>query len=72
VVCFWVLDLSILRGQNFFNYIPFLMIVNALNVPIGGVQVLFRRKKQWSFALDLACLEHLSVIIAIELQLMNN
>jgi len=34
--------------QNFFNFIPFFMIFNALNAPIGGVQVLFRCQKQWS------------------------
>jgi len=48
------------------------MIFSVVNMPIGGVQVLFRHQKQWSPPLDLACFEHLNVIIAIQLQLMNN
>jgi hypothetical protein len=39
---------SILRGHNFFNSISFFTIFSALDAPIGGVQVLFRRKKKWS------------------------
>ncbi len=42
---------SILRGHNFFNSIPFFTIFNALDAPIEGVQVLFRRKKKWSLPL---------------------
>ncbi len=37
-----------LKGHNFLNFIPFLMIFNALNTPIGGVQFLFKHKKQWN------------------------
>ncbi len=33
---------STLRGHNFVNFIMFLTIFNALNMPIGGVQVFFR------------------------------
>jgi hypothetical protein len=29
-----------LGGHNFLNSIPFLMIFNVLNAPIGGVQIL--------------------------------
>jgi hypothetical protein len=32
-------------GHNFLNYILFLTIFNASNVPIEGVQVLFGHKK---------------------------
>jgi hypothetical protein len=52
------LDPSILKGHNLFNSIPFLTIFNAVDAPIGGVQVLFRCQKQWSPPLDPACLEH--------------
>jgi hypothetical protein len=34
---FEFLTLSILGGRNFLNYISFLMIFNALNVPLGRV-----------------------------------
>jgi hypothetical protein len=43
-----------------------LTIFSAPNAPIGGVQVLFRQKKNGTFPLDLACLEHLNVIVAIQ------
>jgi hypothetical protein len=45
---FRILDPSILKGHNFLNFIPFCTIFSALIVPIGRVQVLFRRKKQWN------------------------
>jgi len=64
---FGVLDPFILKSHNFFTSIPFFMIFGALDVPIGGVQVLFRRQKQWSPPLDLVCLERLSVIIVTQL-----
>jgi hypothetical protein len=38
---FWVLDPPTLRGHNFFNFISFLIIFNALDAPIGRIQVLF-------------------------------
>ncbi len=34
---FWVLDPFILKGYNFLDFIPFLMIFNAPNEPIGEV-----------------------------------
>jgi hypothetical protein len=37
-----------LKGHNFLNSIPFFTIFNALNMLIGGVQVLFKHKKQWN------------------------
>jgi hypothetical protein len=48
------------------------MIFSALNTPIGGVQVLFKHQNERAFPLDLACFECLNVIVAIQLQLMNN
>jgi hypothetical protein len=42
------------------------MIFSALDVPIGGVQVLFRHQKNGALPLDLPCFEHLSVIVAIQ------
>jgi hypothetical protein len=45
----------------------FLMTFNMSNVPIRGVQVFFDTKKNGAFPLDLACLEHLSVIVATQL-----
>jgi hypothetical protein len=67
-----VIDPFILRGHNFFNPIPFLTIFGAINAPIGGVQVLFRHQKKWSPFFNLAYLGCLNVIIATQLQLMNN
>jgi len=40
-------DPSILRGHNFINSIPFYTMFCALNMLIGGIQVLFRHQKQW-------------------------
>ncbi len=56
-------------GHNFFNFIPFLIIFSALEVPIGGVQVILRHQKNGDFPLDLAYPKHLSVIVFIQLQL---
>jgi len=42
---------SILGGRNFLNFIMFLMIFNALDVSIGGVQDLFGQQKQWNSTL---------------------
>jgi hypothetical protein len=39
---FWVFDPSILKGHNFINSIPSLIIFSALDMPIRGVQVLFK------------------------------
>jgi hypothetical protein len=67
VVCFFeCLASSTLRGHNFFNFIPFLMIFNAPYAPIRRVQILFRHQKNKAHPLDLACLECLSVIIATQ------
>jgi hypothetical protein len=49
-----------------------LTIFNALDVPVKKVQVLFRHQNNGAIPLDLACLERLNVIVAIQLQLMNN
>jgi hypothetical protein len=48
------------------------MILSALDAPIGGIKSFFRPKKNGPLPLDLAYLECLSVIVAIQLQLMNN
>ncbi len=53
-----------MRGHNFLNYIMFLTISNALDLPIGGVQVCSDTKKNGALPLDLDYLECLSVIIA--------
>ncbi len=71
MVCFFeFLTPSILKGYNFFNSIPFLTIFGALDALIGGFQVLFKQQKYLSpplaLPLDLACLEHLNVIIVIQ------
>jgi hypothetical protein len=42
VLFFGVFDPSILRGHNFLNFNPLLTTFNALDVPIGGVQLLFK------------------------------
>jgi hypothetical protein len=63
VVCFFeFLTPYTWKGRNFFNSIIFLMIFSALNAPIGKVQVLFRHQNNGAVPLDLAYLEHLSVI----------
>jgi hypothetical protein len=41
-------------------------------VPIRGVQVLFRHKNNGALPLDLTYLEHLSVIVATQLKVMND
>jgi hypothetical protein len=62
VVCFFeFLTLFTLGGHNFFNSIPFLMIFNVTNAPIGGVQVFFGHQKNGAIPLDLACLKRLNV-----------
>jgi hypothetical protein len=67
VVCsFEFLTPSTLKGHNFFNSIPFLMIFSALDVPIGRVQVCLNTKKNGALSLDLAYLECLSVIVTIQ------
>jgi hypothetical protein len=48
------------------------MIFNALNAPIGKVQVFLDAKNNRAFPLDMAYLEHLNDIVATQLQLMNN
>jgi hypothetical protein len=50
----------------------FLTFFSALDAPIGKVQVLFKHQNNGTIPLDLACLERLNVIVAIQLQLMNN
>jgi len=42
------------------------MIFSALDAPIGRIKILFKHKKNGALPLDLACLERLSVIVAIE------
>jgi hypothetical protein len=66
---FELLTPSTLGGYNFLNSIPFSTIFNALDAPIGRIQVLFGHQKKWSLPLNLAYLEHLNVIIATQLQL---
>jgi hypothetical protein len=44
---FWIFDNLYFEGLEF-NFIPFLTIFSALNMPIRGVQVLFKHQKQWS------------------------
>jgi hypothetical protein len=61
-----------MSGHNFFNSIIFLTIFNALDTVIGKIQFLLNAKKYRAFPLDLACLEGLSVIVAIQLELKNN
>jgi hypothetical protein len=53
---FKFLTLFTLGGHNVFNFIPFLMIFNATNAPIGGVQIFFGHHKKWkpSFWIQLA------------------
>jgi hypothetical protein len=36
-------------GHNFFNFVPFFMIISVPNVPIRGVQILIGHQKEWSF-----------------------
>ncbi len=60
---------STLGGHNIINFISFLMIFSALEVPIGKVQVFSYTKKNGTFPLDMACLEYLNVIVATQLQL---
>jgi hypothetical protein len=51
VVCFFeFLTPSTLGGRNFLNFISFLTILSALDVPIKGVQVFFGHKKQQSLS----------------------
>jgi hypothetical protein len=52
---------SILGKCNLFNSIPFLTILNAFDVPIGGVQVLLDTSNNRAFSLDLTCPKHLNV-----------
>jgi hypothetical protein len=43
-----------------------LTIFSASDVPLEGVQVLFTHQKQWSLLLDLACFEHLNVMVVTQ------
>jgi len=45
---FWILDPLYFGGRNFLNSNMFLTIFDVLDVPIGGVQVLFGHQKQQS------------------------
>jgi len=38
----------ILKGHNFLNFISFLTIFNASDMPIERIQILFIHQKQWS------------------------
>jgi hypothetical protein len=60
---------SILGGYNFFNFISFLTIFNALETPIKKVQILFRHQKQWSLSLESSLPERFGVIVVTQLQL---
>jgi hypothetical protein len=51
---FWVFDPFILKGHNFFNYIPFLTIFILWNTLIRGVQFFCKWQKQWSTPLGFA------------------
>jgi hypothetical protein len=62
VNCFFeFLNPFALGARNFINYIMFLMIFNAPNVPKVVVQVLLEHKKNEGLPLDLACPECLNV-----------
>jgi hypothetical protein len=56
-------------GCNFLKFIMFFTNFSALEVPVGGVQACFNIINNGAFPLDLTCLEHLSVIVATQLQL---
>jgi hypothetical protein len=45
-VFFKVLDPSTLESHNFLNFIPFWMIFNVSDAPIGGFQILFGHQKE--------------------------
>ncbi len=49
---------STLRGHNFLNSIPFLMIFSAPDAPIKGFKFSLNTQKNGALPLDLACLEH--------------
>ncbi len=67
MVCFFeFLTPFNLGGYNFFNSIPFSMIFNVSDTPIGGLQVLLDTKNNGTLPLNLAYPEHLSVIIATQ------
>ncbi len=53
---FWILTPSTLGGHNFFNSISFFMIFKTLEMPIGGVKILFRHQKQWKLPLGFGLL----------------
>ncbi len=53
----------------FFGNIDFhrpLWLLMMVDVPIGKVEFFFKHKKNGIFPLDLACLEHLNVIVIIQ------
>jgi hypothetical protein len=62
MVCFfWVLDPLYFGGHNFLNFIPFLAIFSALNVPIGWVEFFLDTKNNGALPLDPTYHECLSV-----------
>jgi hypothetical protein len=56
----------ILKCHNFLNFILFLTIFNALDAPIGMVQICLNTKNNGALLLDLAYFEFFNVIIAIQ------
>jgi hypothetical protein len=56
---FWIT--SLLKGHNFLNSIPFLMIFNVPDPWIRKVQVLLDTRNTWALPLDRVCPECLSV-----------
>ncbi len=58
----------ILVHYNFFNSIPFFMILNAPHLSIRGFKFCLDTKNNGAFPLDLPCHECLSVIVATQLQ----
>jgi len=55
-----------LGGHNFLNFIMFLIIFNALEVSIKGIKFCLNTRNNGAFPLDLACLKHFNVVIAIQ------
>ncbi len=66
VYFFEFLTLFTLRGHNFLNSIPILMIFSAPNVPIRGVKFCLDTKNNGVLPLDLAYLKCLNVVVAIQ------
>jgi len=63
---FELLTPSTLGGHNFLNFIMFLIIFNALEVSIKGIKFCLNTRNNGAFPLDLACLKHFNVVIAIQ------